>query len=47
MCECEMCGGQLLWLGRLGNLIWLRCTQCGWEQSMDADEFEPEDFPED
>ncbi len=29
--ECPMCRGQLLPLGSLGGLLWLRCRDCGME----------------
>jgi len=27
--ECPVCGGLLVYLGRLGRLNWLRCRNCG------------------
>lgn len=30
---CYVCGGDLALLGTLGRLTWLRCIQCGIEQS--------------
>lgn len=36
---CEQCGGTLCLLGQLGNLIHLRCRQCGWMAVRQAAEF--------
>ncbi len=35
---CVMCGGPLALLGKLGNLTWVRCINCGAEQSVDREE---------
>lgn len=33
MPECLACGGSaLIFMGRLGNLRWFYCRDCGWEQ---------------
>lgn len=29
--QCKLCGGQLALLGKLGNLTWIRCIDCGAE----------------
>lgn len=31
---CTMCGGKLILLGQLGPLVWLRCRNCGMDQSL-------------
>jgi hypothetical protein len=31
--NCSCCGGELLYLGRLGGLYWYRCRDCGMEFS--------------
>jgi tRNA(Ile2) C34 agmatinyltransferase TiaS len=31
--DCEMCGGTLMLLGRLGRTDHFRCRSCGWDQS--------------
>lgn len=31
--SCEMCGGELALLGRLGRVTHFRCIACGWEQA--------------
>ena len=31
---CSKCGGQLCWLGTLGNMLWLRCRDCGMDFSV-------------
>lgn len=31
--DCDMCGGELALLGRLGRITHLRCIHCGWEQT--------------
>lgn len=33
--KCECCGGELVELGRLGNVAHYRCRQCGIECSVD------------
>lgn len=33
---CKVCGGFLALLGQLGNLIHLRCQDCGLQHSVDA-----------
>lgn len=33
MCDCNMCGGDLNYLGTVGNLRWWRCEDCGAEMS--------------
>ena len=30
---CNMCGGQLNFMGALGSTDWLRCRDCGWIQT--------------
>lgn len=39
---CVMCMGPLVWLGRLGDLAWFRCRNCGMDQEVPF-----EDLPED
>jgi hypothetical protein len=36
MNTCETCGGPLVPLGTLGNLMWFRCRDCGQELSANA-----------
>ena len=31
--KCGLCGGFLVRLGRLGDLVWFRCRNCGMEHS--------------
>lgn len=31
--RCTCCGGPLMLLGTLGRLTWLRCRDCGVDQS--------------
>jgi transcription elongation factor Elf1 len=40
MTGCPMCGGQPALLGKLGNLTWLRCVNCG--ATFTAADTEPE-----
>ena len=35
---CEICGGTLCWLGRLGRLCWFVCRDCGMQCSRSAEE---------
>lgn len=28
---CSLCGGELMMLGKLGKIFWLRCRHCGME----------------
>lgn len=28
-CHCPLCGGPPMILGALGNLLWMRCRDCG------------------
>ena len=30
--KCSVCGGSLVHLGDLGNLVWYRCRNCGMDQ---------------
>jgi hypothetical protein len=32
--SCKMCGGPLVKMGGLGNLMWYRCRNCGMESSV-------------
>ena len=34
--SCTRCTGPLSLLGRLGNLVWLRCRNCGWDTAISA-----------
>lgn len=36
--HCKICDGMLKWLGCLGNLVWLRCEDCGMDQSKAAED---------
>jgi len=31
MKNCKLCGGPLLFLGKLGTMKWFRCRNCGME----------------
>lgn len=31
--NCDFCGGDLMYLGRLGFMDWLRCESCGMDAS--------------
>lgn len=42
--QCDMCGGQLLILGQLGNLMHLQCRQCGMEFNRSSQEEGTKDF---
>ena len=33
--SCKLCGGQLLYLGELGKLLWLICRNCGMHFSRE------------
>lgn len=35
---CDMCAGELKYLGVLGDLTWFRCRYCGYECSFHFDE---------
>jgi len=35
---CSVCGGTNEYLGILGNLIWLRCIDCGMESYIEDEE---------
>jgi hypothetical protein len=43
MFDCEACGGQLEFLGELGNMAHFRCRQCGLAQHRPASCLEPDD----
>lgn len=45
MYECEMCGGDLMELGQLGETVHYRCRACGWDVSYPHDPFEDCDTP--
>jgi len=32
---CKVCSGSLVYLGKLGNLRWYRCEDCGLEWSIE------------
>ena len=34
--DCPLCDGPGVLLGTLGNLVWLRCQDCGWEYCVPA-----------
>lgn len=34
MDPCPMCEGDPKVLGRMGDLLWLRCKECGWDYNM-------------
>ena len=36
MWECEMCGGEVIEMGGLGNRLHGRCRQCGMDSSIDV-----------
>lgn len=36
--SCVMCDGQLKILGQLGSKLWLRCINCGIDQSEDIEQ---------
>jgi hypothetical protein len=38
MCECQLCGGPVLILGYLGNLLHTECRDCGMQFSCPADQ---------
>lgn len=38
MTDCETCGGQLEYLGRLGMRVHFRCIMCGMDQSCKFNE---------
>jgi len=33
-CHCPICDGPPVVLGQLGNLLWMRCRNCGMEYSL-------------
>jgi hypothetical protein len=37
---CKLCGGQLVGLGILGDLLWCRCEDCGMQESIQVEENE-------
>lgn len=39
---CACCGGELTYLGALGNLVWFRCRNCGADQYGDIAEVSEE-----
>ena len=38
--NCKMCGGEAVRMGQLGDRVWYRCRDCGWEQSQHKTEEE-------
>jgi ribosomal protein L37AE/L43A len=34
---CPVCEGEATYLGALGNRIWFRCRNCGWDWTEDTD----------
>jgi translation initiation factor 2 beta subunit (eIF-2beta)/eIF-5 len=39
---CEACRSEELQLmGSLGHIVWLKCRDCGWQQSTEPIEQEP------
>lgn len=40
MMTCSICGGDLAELGTLGNLVWMRCVNCGMECSRPAEDLD-------
>ena len=40
---CKICGGALGFLGKLGNLTWVRCQDCGAEFSIELIEEEEDE----
>lgn len=34
--QCGVCGGDLTYLGQMGQKMWFRCRQCGMNISDDA-----------
>lgn len=40
---CPMCHGEAGLLGVLGSVAHLRCRDCGWQYSIDAEDIEPSD----
>jgi len=40
MNNCTLCGGQLYELGQLGDLMHMRCRQCGMQHSTPVEEFD-------
>jgi hypothetical protein len=43
--RCTVCQNTLTYLGRLGDLEWMRCDGCGMEQSEMVSQLEPEGEP--
>jgi hypothetical protein len=35
---CKVCGGPLMFLGKLGKRLWFRCRNCGLEFSVEEEE---------
>jgi len=33
-CHCPICDGPPVVLGQLGNLLWMRCQDCGMEFNL-------------
>lgn len=42
MSPCKICGGELVSLGRVGDLYWMKCRACGLLHSKRATEPQPE-----
>lgn len=40
MRHCELCGGPLGFLGKLGRLVWLLCRNCGMQFSVPEDQYD-------
>ncbi len=47
MRTCVCCSGPLALLGQLGRLLWLRCVNCGMEQSISVNALDYDDESED
>ena len=45
--ECQLCGGPLIYLGILGQLIHSRCRNCGMQFSHPVEDGEIEEEEED
>lgn len=45
--RCPACGGVLALLGKLGNLVWFRCTACGIDVHAEVSEVDIDDIDDD
>lgn len=40
---CEICEGNLIWMGCLGNKDWFKCRNCGMQFAFGKEEYDDEE----